>query len=188
MRTETRPAILRVDAGGHPIHWITWQQAVELYCAERVLWGMGDPRIEILGGLRRDGARSRIVIDPVLATTGTHRGPRFRVPPLTNRLLFARDRQICLYCGHRFPVRMLTRDHVQPRCQGGPDHWENAATACWACNTHKGGRTPEQARMRLIALPYAPNEAEALILANRRILADQMAYLEKLVPTRQYRH
>jgi len=32
--------------------------------------------------------------------------------------------------------------------------------------------------MRLIAIPYAPNRAEELILANHRILGDQMAYLK----------
>ncbi|WP_255349518.1 hypothetical protein [Thioalkalivibrio sp. ALE16] len=41
--------------------------------------------------------------------------------------------------------------------------------------------------MTLIALPYAPNQAEALILSNRRILADQNAYLESLTPDRDDR-
>lgn len=36
--------------------------------------------------------------------------------------------------------------------------------------------------MRLLAVPYAPNHAEGLILAGRRVLADQMLFLEKHVP------
>ena len=31
--------------------------------------------------------------------------------------------------------------------------------------------------MKLLAIPYTPNLAEYLILQNRRILADQMAFL-----------
>ena len=31
--------------------------------------------------------------------------------------------------------------------------------------------------MRLLAVPYRPNRAEGLVLANRHILADQMAFL-----------
>ena len=42
----------------------------------------------------------------------------------------------------------------------------------------------EQAGMNLLALPYEPNLAEWLMLANRRILADQQAFLERLAPKR----
>ncbi len=46
----------------------------------------------------------------------------------------------------------------------------------------KGNRTPEEARMPLLYLPYVPSRWEDFILANRRILADQMAYLLAKVP------
>ena len=55
------------------------------------------------------------------------------------------------------------------------------------CNRFKDDRTPEQAGMTLLALPYEPNLAEWLILANRRILADQQAFLERLAPKRSAR-
>jgi hypothetical protein len=35
--------------------------------------------------------------------------------------------------------------------------------------------------MRLLAVPYAPNRAEGLILENRRILTDQMEFLRSRV-------
>ena len=41
--------------------------------------------------------------------------------------------------------------------------------------------------MTLLALPYEPNLAEWLIPANRRILADQQAFLERLAPKRRAR-
>ena len=53
----------------------------------------------------------------------------------------------------------------------------NVVTACRACNEKKSDRTPEQARMELLYLPYVPNRAEYLILTNRKILADQMEFL-----------
>ena len=42
-------------------------------------------------------------------------------------------------------------------------------------------RTPEEAHMQLLYAPYIPNRAEFLILANRRILADEMEFLRQHV-------
>ena len=39
----------------------------------------------------------------------------------------------------------------------------------------------EKIGMRLLAMPYAPNRAEGLILENRRILADQMEFLRSRI-------
>ena len=75
---------------------------------------------------------------------------------LNRRNLFARDRNRCQYCGHFFPTSELSIDHVQPRSQGGPDTWENLVCACVRCNAKKGGRTPEQARMKLVRKPVRP--------------------------------
>ena len=74
----------------------------------------------------------------------------------------------------------MTRDHVQPVSRGGRDVWENVVSACRRCNHRKDDRTLAEAErigMRLLAVPYRPNRAEGLILENRRILADQMAFL-----------
>jgi hypothetical protein len=51
-------------------------------------------------------------------------------------------------------------------------------TACRSCNQKKDGRTPEEAGITLIAVPYIPNYAEWLVLKNRRILEDQMEFLK----------
>lgn len=75
---------------------------------------------------------------------------------LNRRNLFARDRNRCQYCGQLFPTSELSIDHVRPRTQGGPDTWENLVCACVKCNSRKGGRTPDQARMKLIAQPKRP--------------------------------
>jgi 5-methylcytosine-specific restriction endonuclease McrA len=77
---------------------------------------------------------------------------------------------------------VLTREHIIPYASNGQDHWMNVVTACRACNHRKGPRTPEQAHMPLLYAPYVPSLWEDFILRNRRILADQMAFLISHVP------
>jgi len=72
------------------------------------------------------------------------------------RNLFARDRNRCQYCGRRFPTSELSLDHVIPRRLGGRSTWDNVVCACTECNGRKGGRTPHQAGMKLIAKPVRP--------------------------------
>jgi len=73
---------------------------------------------------------------------------------LTRLEVFNRDQYTCQYCGRE--SRQLTLDHVIPRHHGGQHTWENVVSACTRCNRHKAGRTPEQARMRLIRRPSFP--------------------------------
>ena len=101
------------------------------------------------------------------------------VPPLTNRALFRRDQHLCLYCGQRFAVSALTRDHVVPRARGGADvlgERGHAPADRATCARVRARR--RQAGMPLLAVPYAPDMAEWLVLSNRRILADQMRFLQ----------
>ncbi|MEK6542617.1 MAG: HNH endonuclease [Pseudomonadota bacterium] len=74
-------------------------------------------------------------------------------PAFTRFNLFLRDRFQCQYCGSQ---KDLTFDHVNPRRLGGRTTWENVSTACSPCNLKKGGRTPQQAHMRLFEAPYRP--------------------------------
>lgn len=64
--------------------------------------------------------------------------------------VFARDKNTCQYCGRKFPRSELNLDHVIPRSRGGASTWENVVCSCHECNRKKGGRLPEEARMRLI--------------------------------------
>ena len=174
----TIPSILKLDAGGLPVSWIPWQTAVTLYARERVRWETGAERFVIHGGVcARTGERSRIEIGSIIAVSDRSRRYEKGVPLLTNRTLFQRDRNLCLYCGEQFPQSYLTRVHVVPVSRGGVCSWENCVTACRDCNQSKDDRTPEEAGIKLLAVPYTPNLAEYLILQNRRILADQMEFL-----------
>ena len=78
------------------------------------------------------------------------------------RNIYARDRNRCQYCGKRFPTTELSLDHVVPRSLGGKTAWENIVCCCVACNVRKGGRTPEQARLRLITPPVRPKRSPVI--------------------------
>ena len=64
--------------------------------------------------------------------------------------IFVRDRFRCQYCGQKRGASELTLDHITPRSREGRSTPENLATACVSCNTRKGSRTPEEARMPLL--------------------------------------
>jgi hypothetical protein len=120
-------------------------------------------------------------VSSIVATVGHTGNPANTrhdyVPPLNNETLFRRDAFLCMYCAGRFPSRELSRDHVRPFSQGGRDAWNNVVAACRRCNNQKAWRTPEQAKMQLIAVPFTPTYAEYIFLKGRRVLADQMEYL-----------
>lgn len=172
-------SILKLDIGGMPVGWIRWQTAVTLYARECVRWEAGAERFVVRGGVNaRTGLPSELRIGSIIAVADrSRRRTAANAPLLTNRTLFQRDRNLCLYCGRQFPPGDLTRDHILPASRGGESIWENCVTACRNCNQRKDNKTPEEAGMKLLAVPYIPNLAQYLILSNRRILADQMEFL-----------
>jgi 5-methylcytosine-specific restriction endonuclease McrA len=175
------PLILRLDISGSPDTWIHWEEAVNLYSREMVAWTAGKSLFTFRGGVcRATGLRSEVTINSIIAIRRHHQIKYVRrtYPPLNNRELFFRDGNLCMYCGKEMPDFELTRDHVKPVSRGGQNRWSNVVTACRTCNTRKGSRTPEEASMPLLAVPYVPNWAEYLALSNRRILADQMNFLK----------
>ncbi len=175
------PRVLRLNLAGHPVDWVTWQEAVCLYARELVVWTLGDAILRIRGGYCRfDGSRSHQNIHSIIACQGKVVAQDRGVPPLTNQALFGRDRNLCLYCGGEFADGELTRDHVMPISRGGLDRWLNVVAACRRCNHYKGNRLLHETSLELRALPYVPNFAEYLALTNSgRILVDQMDFLRK---------
>jgi hypothetical protein len=174
--------VLRTDAAGMPLEWINFRDAVRIYHLGQVAYALGSPLYRVHGGINaRTGLRSVIEINSIIATHGNshavHKARRDYTPPLSNQALFARDARLCLYCGDQFPALLLSRDHVNPLSQGGSDAWNNVVTACKRCNNHKAGRTPEQAGMELLAIPFTPTHAEYVYLQGKRVLADQMEFL-----------
>ncbi len=108
-------------------------------------------------------ARISIAVPKIVRVLGYDRLPREQVK-LNRRNIYARDANRCQYCGKTFTTKELTLDHVKPRVQGGGNSWTNLVCACVKCNARKGGRTPEQAGMRLIRVPVKPKRNPAISL------------------------
>jgi hypothetical protein len=171
--------ILRLNSAGHPTGWINYQAAVKLYYLDQIVYECGVSSMKIMGGYNRlTGLRSSLNINSIIATRNLHKLDYTAfTPTLNNSTLFMRDANKCLYCGNDFNYRSLSRDHVIPLSLGGKDVWTNVVTSCRRCNNHKGGKTPEEANMMLLAIPFSPSRVEYLILRGRKILADQMEFL-----------
>ena len=105
--------------------------------------------------------RQSIAVPRIIRVLSYTRIPRQQVK-FNRRNIFARDGNTCQYCGRRFCTQELSIDHVKPRSRGGSNSWENVATACVKCNVRKGGRTPQQAHMRLIKPPIKPRRSPTI--------------------------
>jgi 5-methylcytosine-specific restriction endonuclease McrA len=176
-----------------PLEWINYQDAVRLYHLDQVAYSCGSLLYRVHGGICAiTGRQSRIDVNSIIATYGSNkiltRNRDRYVPPLNNPALFKRDAHLCMYCGERFHSRDLSRDHVTPISRKGLDIWTNVVTACRRCNNHKAGRSPEQAHMQLLAVPFTPTHAEYIYLQGKRVLADQMEFLRAHFPRRSLMH
>jgi 5-methylcytosine-specific restriction endonuclease McrA len=147
---------LLLNATYEPLKIVHWQKAV-------TLWVQG--KVEVISVYDREiravsfSFRLPSVIR-LLRRVRIRR--RFDYVPFSRANIYARDHYACQYCGHTLPTSDLTFDHVVPVAHGGRKDWENIVTCCITCNRRKGGRTPEQAGMRLVRLPRRPDKAPAL--------------------------
>jgi len=171
--------ILGLDHTGVPRRWLTIEDAVSYIAKDSVAWSIGEPVKKLYGGWKNNGERSWIETPSIIAVKANTVLPKKieRNVPLSNFTLFGRDHRVCAYCGNQFSKHDLSRDHIKPRSRGGKDVWMNVVTACRKCNQRKADKTPEEANMQLVYIPYVPNYNEAMILQNRNILTDQMDFL-----------
>lgn len=176
----TLPAILKLAPSGLPVCWVHWQEAAVLYARDQVKWEAGENTIVLRAGWREQ-VRTTMAINSIIAVAHRVRPVDLRPPLLTNRALFERDGHLCMYCGTRYPASQLSRDHIIPTSRGGKNIWTNVCTACVHCNRLKDDKTLGEAGMKLLSVPYEPDPARYLMLmrGNRRILADQQAWLEQ---------
>lgn len=107
--------------------------------------------------------RMNLAVPKVIRLLGYEKLPRQEVK-LNRRNIFARDRNRCQYCGKNYPTSELSLDHVLPRSQQGKSSWTNLVCCCVRCNAKKGGRTPDQARMKLITTPRQPRRNPVISL------------------------
>lgn len=177
--------VLQLDIQGSPQAWISLEQAALHVTTGSVAWVDGDgPLATLRGGYNvAQGRQSLIDIHPIMALSGAPTLNLFDVMPAFNKArLLRRDRMTCAYCGQRFAERDLSCDHIVPQARGGRWTWMNLVTACGPCNGRKADRTPEEAGMRLVYLPYVPSRFEAFLLEGRHIRADVHEWLAARLP------
>ena len=185
MHPATHSHVLQLDLQGTPQAWISLEQAAIHAASGSVAWVDGaGPLATLRGGFNvARGRQSMIEVHPIIALAGASRRNLFDiVPAFAKAKLFRRDRFTCAYCGQRFAERDLSCDHVVPQSRGGGWTWMNLVTACAACNGRKADRTPEEARMPLLYLPYVPSRFEAFLLEGRHIRADVHEWLASRLP------
>ena len=147
---------LLLNATYEPLKVVHWKKAVTLWCQGKV---------EVISVYDREirAVSVSFKLPSVIRLLRYIRiKRRFDYVPFSRANIYARDRHRCQYCGHGAPMSELTFDHVIPVAQGGRKDWENIVTCCINCNRRKGGRTPEEAGMRLIALPRRPESIPAV--------------------------
>jgi 5-methylcytosine-specific restriction endonuclease McrA len=131
-----------------PHRVVTWQNAI---CR------LVSNEIEVLESYEETVSSPSVTFKIPSVARITTKIPMFKKGIKFSRInVLTRDNFICQYCGNRFPRRELNYDHVVPRSQGGKTVWQNVVTSCYTCNSRKAGRTPEQARMRLLKVPVRP--------------------------------
>lgn len=141
---------LLLNASYEPLQVISWQRAIAMTFLGKV---------EVVCTYRRQiRSVSRAMGMPAVVRLHDFvRRRRMRLG-FSRRNIFVRDGNRCQYCGTGKSPQEMTCDHVLPRSQGGGTDWENMVACCAPCNRKKGGRTPEQAGMRLLRLPRRPEE------------------------------
>jgi hypothetical protein len=185
MNLQTHSHVLQLDIQGTPQAWISLEQAAVHVALGSVAWVEGQGPLAVLrGGYNvARGCQSVVEVHPIIALAGAAKVNLFDIVPAFAKVkLFRRDRFTCAYCAQRFAERELSCDHVVPQSRGGGWTWMNLVTACGACNGRKANRTPEQARMPLVYLPYVPSRFEAFLLEGRHIRADVHDWLAARLP------
>jgi len=156
---------LVLSQGFEPVRIVPWQRAITLLFLGKV---------ELVEEYDRDIKATSIVIKipAVVRLLGAFR--RHKKPVKFSRInIYGRDNYSCQYCGVKKRLFELTYDHVLPRTQGGKTTWTNIVSCCSDCNRKKGGRTPEQAGMKLLKAPIQPAATPVLVLAlNRESVPD----------------
>lgn len=179
--------ILMLDRSGLPIQWATFKDFAFYYSKDNILWKTENVLFTILGGTNNNGDQTSLDISSIFAITGNAKAlynnfNDIKLRKRKNTDLFNRDMHVCAYCGIQFVSKHLSRDHIHPVSKGGNDEWMNVVTACKVCNQYKDDKLLEEAKMKLLYIPYVPNASEKLILENKYILSDQMDYLLQTVP------
>lgn len=142
---------LVLNPGYEPVARVPWQRAVTLLFLGKV---------EVVEEYQDRDIRSVTLVFKMPSVVRFLRALRHarKGVKFSRENVYARDDGRCQYCQRRVARHEATYDHVVPRAQGGKTTWTNIAIACVPCNQRKGGKTPEQAGMKLRCDPVKPKK------------------------------
>lgn len=142
---------LVLDMGFSPVGRVPWERAVTLIYEKKA------EVVESYDDWKVHSVSLEFSVPSVIRhVTGARR--RKRAVKFSRENVYARDKGRCQYCGDPVPRDAFTYDHVIPRVQGGHTRWENVVICCIPCNQRKGGRRPEEAKMKLLSTPMRPKD------------------------------
>jgi hypothetical protein len=153
---------LVLNADYNPLSIVCWQKAITWYFRFQ-----NEPKygIEIINFYSNDYIKGINKTFPIPAIAKTKKYFKINNQELnfSRKNIFLRDDHRCQYCGNKFDYNLLTYDHVVPQSKwnfsnGSPTVWTNIVTSCIECNRKKGNKTPREANMPLISLPFKPNK------------------------------
>lgn len=141
---------LILDAHYQPVKLVSWQKAIcYVYLQKCTL-------IEEYSDFTVRSVNQVFAVPKVIQVKGVVPKKELKVQ-LSKRNVHKRDHNTCAYCNKKFKLTDLTLDHIVPLCKGGENRsWLNLISACYSCNGKKGGRTPEEAQMKMCFQPYQP--------------------------------
>lgn len=162
-----QPALtLTVDSSAKPIDLIPVESAVSKIAVD--LESPGPAKFQVLESDPTRRFRSQTLDIPaplIVLFAGYVELDHLESNMVTRRVLFARDKWRCQYCGYMpdpgSAMEELTVDHVKPihlhanRIEATT--WENCVTACRQCNLVKGGKLPREAKMNPFRAPTKPH-------------------------------
>lgn len=141
---------LCLNSSYEPIGFLPQNRAVQIFLEDKV------DILEEGPGVYRSTSGISVPEPLVIRLRRYLKIPRDLNESISPRVLFSRDNYTCQYCGkHQSKLRRknkLTIDHIKPKSQGGPHHWENVVTCCYFCNLKKRDRTPFEANMKFVDL------------------------------------
>jgi len=157
-----------------PLSIVSWKKAIVWYFRGMYEKSFG---IEIIGFYSDDIILGTNKNFPIPAIAKTKKFFRIHKQNLkfSRKNIFIRDSHTCQYCGIKFDCSKLTYDHVIPKSKwnynrGSPTRWTNIVTSCLQCNRKKGNKTPKDANMPLIALPYQPEKNSKYLPISYKLL------------------
>lgn len=105
-------------------------------------------------------SRRQIRVPTVVIAHNCDKMPVKRFKPSTHEI-WRRDGNQCQYTGKILPKKDLNVDHIYPVHLGGKSTFENMVLCDKEINCKKGHKTLEEAGLKLIRKPVAPNPVPA---------------------------